>query len=289
MIKTRQGGRDGRFRPHIAVCVGDSPALVAILETIHKAGLHSSTVPLAGPLSWIRPHVAPDALLYDLAPFTPAASTLVRDVRKLAPHLPILLYPPPRYGVGELLRRCARLPMVQVELQDPVAPIAKTLRPALGRIFRDAPAGKTLEMMSAALPGRPHLTRHFLTAVLYGLQAGRFPGRVRLDSVARTLETTRRALERSWKANALMPPRELAAWAVLLLVACSAETLGVTSVAAGRALGFDAQQLYRLRRRCLPHGGTLDRTTLSSVWVAFARRCRERRLPSRLLVERMGW
>jgi hypothetical protein len=229
----------------------------------------------------------PDLFVYDLTPFDATAWDFLGRLRACVPGLPVLLYPPARRGVGPLILRCARIPLIEVELQtDP--PSTPALRAAIRRALHAAPAAQVLRVMSTVLPGRPPFVTRFLSTVLFGLQARRFSGVPRLTEIARAMATSRRSLERSWKANALSSPKELLDWATLLLATHTGATTGIRTAAAARAMGLDGQHLYRLRRRLLPALPRDERrqpgAEFSTTLLRFATLAPTRRLPvSRLM------
>lgn len=273
----------------VAHCVTDGPALLALLDVLHEDQLQGRPLHPRDGHNWWESDTSRcvDLIVYDLTPFDQTAWVFVRRLRAGLPGVPILLYPPARRGVGRLLGPCARLPLIEVELQGvPVSKLA--LRTAIRRSIDAAPAAQVLRVMRSVLPGRPPFVTSFLLTVLFGLQARRFAGLPRLADIARQLATTRRSLERAWKANALASPKELLDWATLLLVTRMGAMAGIGSAAAARGLGLDTQHLYRLRRRLVPGMPRETRSDadaeFSAALVRFATLAGQRRLPTSRLV-----
>jgi hypothetical protein len=87
---------------------------------------------------------APAALLvYDLAPWTDAASAFLHRLRGFPtsrPAIPVLLYAPQRVDIGQLLVEAGRLSMVWGELQLDDVDEVRRLRRAIRRVLAVAPA-----------------------------------------------------------------------------------------------------------------------------------------------------
>jgi len=263
----------------VACCVSFGEARHTVAAALKRSMVEAVTAPPPEVLMTLRHRGPWTALIHDLNPWDLTGVAQVEAVRQEHPDLPILLYAPGRVGVVNLLLRCARLPGVRAELQQPLGPQeTERLRQVLRALLDERPRARILRMLQTVAPNAPARAWTFTELALQRLGKDLGPGPLTVQLLARNLGVSQRTLERSWHGSVLPPPKELLEWLALLLAAINAASAGTTVARAARALGIDSQRLYRLRRRLLPPPLRVvfppRHEEFEAAFLAFVERCR---------------
>ena len=103
-----------------------------------------------------------------------------------------------------------------------------------------------------------------------------------VEAMARTLNMSRRSLERIWWGTGLPGPKQMIDWATLVTLAGAADAVDETTAILASRRGIDARRLHRLQRRLFgPKWPTLPKKPgdeLEALLVTFARACMNRRM-----------
>jgi len=257
----------------IACCVGSRSVQQTVVTTLRRCNYEAIEISASSLFSALqREHAC--ALLDDLYPWDETGVARIQLVRREYPDLPILLYPPARPGIAELLTACTRIPGVHAELQQlPGTRDPDRLRFMMKKVLEEGPRIRLLRMLRTIIQNAPSRMWAFSELALSSIGHQQTTHCLTVSKLAFQLGFSPRTLERSWCNEAIPGPKEMLEWLALLLAALLAAQSGVTVARAARTLGMDSQQLYRIRQRLLPTKCDAARASFDAIFLAFADRC----------------
>jgi hypothetical protein len=234
------------------------------------------------------------AMVYDLEPRDGRTADVIRRFHDCVPAGPILVYTPPAHDIGRFIERHVRNDRVLVRIQcGSEACEVGRLRDDVRRMVAEIPGDRLLKMVTQAVPNMPRKMVDCVKETMRWLSAPDSISQMTTESVARSMGTTVRTLERSTADPNLPNPKELMNWVTLLYVALVACCEDVSPGQAGRKIGLSGNGLCRIRRRLLSTGesvlwksdGKNGAVKFALVFSAFVKRCG---VPARVAFDIIG-
>lgn len=176
-------------------------------------------------------------------------------LRRAAPALPIVLFPPARPGIMELLPKVGAASGINVVGYWGDTSDGPRLHACLEYLLASAPGAAVLRALGLLLPkGGPRRPIDIARAVI----RLRAPGeRVNVATVANALGVAPRTLQRRWPAQ-IFSPHDFFGMITLIYALYTREWGGASWERIAHSLGMEPATLRALRRRWVPVGGEAD-------------------------------
>ena len=259
-------------RNEISVCLASERARERVARAIRVVGADISNTSVARLQTENLPTL--QRLVYDLHPWSPYAAAMFLKILQTNPALRVLLYIPIRADSLEMLPRFGGMDRVCSKVQH----FSVATFGLLCGLVRFVNTGDTCSVcesvVAKAIPDLTQNMQSVLRVATANVTGSKTRTANRVGGLARDLRVSSRTLTRRFMDGGLPPPKEFLDWMLLMHVADRAAREGLPVASVARRLGYDANALYRVKKRRLGQAAAGDRFGYDLVRDLFIERCR---------------